>query len=431
MKPLKILLSAYACRPDKGSEPSVGWNVARELVKDHEVWVLTRTNNNPAIEAELQRHPLPNLHFVYCDLPKWVRWWKKDSWEVHLHNSLWQIEAHATALKLHRDIGFDLVHHVTYGRYCTPSFLAFLPIPFIWGPVGGGESAPPLFWQDFGFRGRMYERLRDLSRWLGERDPLLRITVQHCAAVIATTSETSTRLKMLGVKKIEMIAGQTGINQEELEQLKMLSIRSSEQPIRFLSLGRLLHWKGFHLGIRAFAKAQLQGAEYWIVGEGPQRKNLERLAQDLKISDRVRFFGEVPREKALSILGNCDVLVHPSLHDFSPTVCLEAMAAGRPIICLDLGGPSVQVTEETGVKIQAHDPQQAVKDMAITMESLAHNGQMRISMGQAGQKRVYEFYRWETKGQFFSQLYEQVMEQNSQLRTKDSSPSYLQILSND
>jgi len=422
MKPLKVLLCAYACRPDKGSEPSVGWNVAREMVKYHEVWVLTRTNNSTAIEAELQQHPLSKLHFVYCDLPKWVQWWERDSWEVHIRYYLWQIEAHATALNLHREIGFDLVHHVTYGRYCSPSFLAFLPLPFIWGPVGGGESAPYPFWQDFGFRGRMYERLRDLSRWVGERDPLVQITAKQCAAAIATTSETSTRLKTLGVKQIQMIVGQTGINQEELERLKMLEIRSSEQPIRFLSLGRLLHWKGFHLGIRAFAEAQLNEAEYWIVGEGSQRQILQKLVQDLNISHCVRFFGELPREQALSILGNCDVLVHPSLHDFSPTVCLEAMAAGRPIICFDLGGPSVQITDETGVKIAAHTPKQAVQDMAIAMQLLAHNWEMRVSMGQAGQRRVSEFYQWETKGQFLAQLYEQVTKKD---------PSCLQLLSHD
>ena len=74
---MKILLSAYACEPRKGSEPGVGWSAALLLSDEHDVWVLTRANNRAAIERELGRCPLPRLHFVYYDLPSWARWWKR------------------------------------------------------------------------------------------------------------------------------------------------------------------------------------------------------------------------------------------------------------------------------------------------------------------------------------------------------------------
>lgn len=135
------------------------------------------------------------------------------------------------------------------------------------------------------------------------------------------------------------------------------------------------------------------------------------MAEELGISDRLRFLGELSREQALSTLGECDALVHPSLHDFSPTVCLEAMAAGKPVLCLDLGGPAVQITAETGFKIKAHEPEQAVRDMAAAMKTLANDSQLRERMGEAGQNRVSEFYGWKTKRQFFVQLYEQVMKE--------------------
>lgn len=51
---MKILLSAYACEPNKGSEPGVGWGWATELAKHHQVWVLTRDNNQPVIEEYLR-----------------------------------------------------------------------------------------------------------------------------------------------------------------------------------------------------------------------------------------------------------------------------------------------------------------------------------------------------------------------------------------
>lgn len=408
----KVLISAYACRPDKGSEPGVGWNMAQELVKHcKEVWVMTRSENRSSIETELTKKPIPRLHFVYSDLPSWARWWKRGERGVHLHYYLWQIGAYLVARKLHQEISFNLVHHVTYGRYCAPSFLSLLPIPFVWGPVGGGEVAPHSFRSDFSLSGKVYETLRDLSRWIGERDPFVSLTARRSAVAIVATPETSACLSALGTKRIETISGQTGINQQELATFEKLAVSSMESSIRFISMGRLLHWKGFHLGLRAFAQANLEGSEYWIVGDGPERQRLETLAIKLNIANQVRFFGVLPREEALRKLDQCCALIHPSLHDFSPTVCLEAMAAGRPVICLDLGGPATQITQETGFKVPANTPEQAVSGIAEAMSHMAKNSELRLAMALAARKRVRESYSWEVKGKFLTRLYEEVLAQ--------------------
>ena len=73
----RVLLSAYACEPVKGSEPGVGWNWVRQLSQFAEVWVLTRANNRNSIEAAIAEHPLPHVHFVYYDLPRWMSFWKR------------------------------------------------------------------------------------------------------------------------------------------------------------------------------------------------------------------------------------------------------------------------------------------------------------------------------------------------------------------
>jgi glycosyltransferase involved in cell wall biosynthesis len=171
----------------------------------------------------------------------------------------------------------------------------------------------------------------------------------------------------------------------------------------------LLHWKGFYLGIRAFAEANLAQGEYWVIGDGAERQSLEALAPRLGVGDRVKFFGNLPREQTLEKLGECDVLVHPSLHDFSPTVCLEGMAAGRPVICLALGGPATQITDETGFRVAASTPAQTVHDMAQVMTTLATQGELRRQMGQAGRHRVSELYSWPSKGEYLNKLYQDVL----------------------
>jgi glycosyltransferase involved in cell wall biosynthesis len=406
---MKVLLSAYACEPGRGTEPGVGWNTAWEIAKYHEVWVLTRPDDGrEAIEAELQRNPNPNLHFVYFTLPIFGSIWRQGGSIVFIiHYYFWQIQAFSIARRLHRDIGFDVAHHVTFVRHSSPSFLALLPIPFIWGPVGGGESAPAPFWQDFSFGNKVYEILRSGIRWVGERDPFARMTAQRSTIVRATTEDTAIRIRQMGAKQVEVFP-ESSLTKEEIARLIQFN-DPDRTGVRFISMGRLLHWKGFHLGLRAFAQAAIPEAEYWVLGEGPERQRLEDLAVELGIADRVKFWNRLPRDEALQKLGSCTALVHPSLHDSGGWVCLEAMMTARPVICLDLGGPGVQVTEETGFKVAADDPDRAAQGLAAAMVRLAHDPELRLAMGRAGQLRVKEFYNWEVRGDRLCQLYEDVV----------------------
>ncbi|MCM1984898.1 glycosyltransferase family 4 protein [Lyngbya confervoides] len=405
---MKVLLSAYACEAGRGSEPGVGWNIAWELAKEHQVWVLTRPDDGrPAIESYLAENPNSNLHFVYFTLPVIGGFWKLGSIAFVFHYYLWQIQAYFVARKLHREVGFDVAHHVTFVRYSTPSFISLLPIPFIWGTVGGGEMAPKSFWQDFSWRAKVYEILRVLAHRVGELDPFTRITAQRSRVVRVTTEDTAERVRLLGAQQVEVVP-ETSLPTEEIEQLSRCPMPDPSK-LRFISMGRLLHWKGFYLGIRAFAAANLPDAEYWILGDGVEMQNFQRLAQELGVGDRVKFWGNLPRSETLERLGECHVLVHPSLHDSGGWVCLESMAAGRPILCLDLGGPGVQVTKETGIKVLAHTPEQAVKDLAYAMKQLALDPDSRIEMGKTGQQLIQSKYNWERKGKELSELYQRVL----------------------
>jgi glycosyltransferase involved in cell wall biosynthesis len=409
---MKVLLSAYACEPGRGTELGVGWNTAWEIAKYHEVWVLTRPDDGrDSIEAELKRHPNPNLHFVYFTLPIFGSAWRWGSILILIHYYLWQVQAYFVARRLHRQIGFDIAHHVTFVRHSSPSFLSRLPIPFIWGPVGGGESAPAPFWKDFSFRNKCYEWFRSAARWLGERDPFARMTAQSSDIVRVTTPDTAKRVKHMGARKVEVFP-EASLTREEITRLMQFA-QDGITTVRFISIGRLLHWKGFHLGLQAFAQAGLPDAEYWILGDGVERPRLEALVEELGIAHQVKFWNQLPRDRALEKLGSATALVHPSLHDSGGWVCLEAMTAARPVICLNLGGPGIQVTEETGIKVEATNPTDAIAGLAAAMVRLANNPDLRAKMGKAGQLRVQEFYNWEIRGQQISQLYADVVNAKS------------------
>lgn len=410
---MKVLVSAYACEPEKGSEPGVGWNWVCQAARFHDVWVITRAKNRSVIEAAFHGQPMPNVHWVYYAPPRWARLWRKEQ-RGHDYYYLWQLGAYLISRALHRQVRFDLVHHVTFVNYWMPSFLALLPVPFLWGPVGGGESAPRAFRRSFSLRGKVYEILRDLARCMGQLDPFVRLTARRARVGIATTEETAVRLRGLGCRRV-MVLSQAGLPREEIAQLGGFAVRQCN-PFRLVSVGDLLHLKGFELGLRAFARFQdrFPATEYWIIGDGPERKRLENLAQSLGLASMVRFWGTIPRSEVLEKLADCDVLVHPSLHDSGGWVCLEAMAAGRPVICLDLGGPALEVAEETGIKIPAISPFQAIADLSVAMEKLARDPARRTRLGQAARERVSRLYNWEEKGKYLADLYNQVVSANVQ-----------------
>jgi glycosyltransferase involved in cell wall biosynthesis len=405
---VNILLSAYACEPNRGSEEGVGWNFVVQAAKNHDIWVLTRSFYRSAIEAELEQRPQPKIHFTYFDPFNWTSDWRDTQGAVQLHYYLWQIQAYFVAKPLHRQIQFDLIQHVTYVKYWSPSFLALLSPPFIWGPVGGGESAPRPFWKDFGFRGQVYETLRSIAQRVGELDPFTRLTARRSTLAIATTYETAKRVRQLGAFSVN-VASQVALSTSELEALGQVNA-AQDGPIRFVSIGRLIHWKGFHLGVSAFAQAKIPNSEYWIIGEGAEKPRLEKLAQDLGVQTQVKFLGKLNRNELFSVLNQCHVLVHPSLHDSGGQVCAEMMAARRPVICLDLGGPALQVSESTGIKVAAHNPAQTIEDLAKAMERLAKDATLRLQMGEAGQQRVNAEFNWNSIGQSFTRIYQTVLE---------------------
>ena len=398
-------MSAYACEPNRGSEPGVGWNWVRQMSRSHEVWVLTRRNNRPVIEAAPAESPLPNAHFVYYDLPRWARFWKRGHRGVYLYYYLWQIGAYWEARRLHAEIGFDLAHHVTFVMYWMPSFLALLPVPFVWGPVGGGESTPPGFRSALGGKGRLTEILRTMVQALARLDPLIRLTSRRSTVAFATTVETEKRLTQIGCRNTQ-VCSVMGLDADEINELSAVG-RTEPDTFRIATVGNLIAWKGVEFGLRAFAvlHPKYPRAEYWLVGDGPEKPRLRLLAQELGIAFRVRFLGRLTRPLALAKLASCDVLLLPSLHDSGSCVCTEAMALGKPVVCLDAGGPALQVTATTGFKIPAESPEQAVRGLAKALEILARDPELARRMGEDGRARVRETLNWDIKGLEFSEVY--------------------------
>jgi glycosyltransferase involved in cell wall biosynthesis len=405
---LRVLLSAYACEPGKGSEPGIGWNWALGLARaGHEVWVLTRANNREAIERALAGEVEPELrarlHFAYYDLPAWARWWKRGGHGVRFYYLLWQWGAYRSARALCRTTRFDLVHHLTFGVFRHPSFMGRLGLPFVFGPVGGGETAPHALRRTFPLRGYLADAVRDLANWLVRIDPLMASVYRGAAVTLCKTAETLQRIpgRYRGKCRVHLEVGTPGAAPPPLRR------QAAPERLRVLYVGRLVYWKGLHLGMMAFARLleRHPGAQFTVIGAGPDEAWLRAQARRLGIEGSMTWVPWLARDEVLHAYPRHDVFLYPSLHDSSGNAVLEALAGGLPVVCMKLGGPGELVNDGCGIRVAAGESAQVVHNLANALGSLAERPQLIEQMSQAAQQRARKQYSWSRQIERMEALY--------------------------
>ncbi len=389
---MKILLSAYACEPDKGSEPGVGWNWALALARrGHDVWVITRKNNQTSIEqAMLNLGGFYNskLHFIYHDAPNWILRWKKNGLGVHLYYALWQKGILKLALAAHQQHQFDVVQHLTFGVWRQPTQLFKLNIPCIFGPVGGGESAPwPMANGIPNFKSNITEYIRFAVNGISLINPWLRICLRQSALIVAKTHETANWIKKVGLNSL--VSLEIGINADRISQVNNTA---KNGKLMCLYAGRLIGWKGVHLALAAVAEAQTKGIDvtFTVVGGGPLLKKYQEIANTLGLRDKVTFTGQLNQSELFAKYREHNILLFPSLHDSSGNVVLEAFAQGLPVLCLNLGGPSVLVDETCGRAVEARDAPQKIiiSRLADALVELASSPELMKKMREGAHNKA-------------------------------------------
>ena len=354
------------------------------LSRQHEVWVITDPQFREDIERYLESHPNPQLHFEWVTLsPTWdPRRSVGSDKGLRFHYLLWQRVVLRKARDLHDKHHFDVAHHVSWGTISAPPQLWRLPIPFVWGPIGGGQTAPMKFLSYFG-AGRHRELLRTLRIGVMPRMPALRKAVRRSALILSTNAETTRILESAGALDVRHFEN-TGVP-EELLSIRLLNHSAERKELILLWAGRLIPLKALPLALEAIAKLDRSLAvRLQVVGEGVLREEMESLAHKLGVADRVDFVGAVPWKQMEKYYRGADIFLFTSLRDSFPTVVLEAMAFRLPILALDHQGVAAMLPSEAGIKVPVDDPAHTVSALADGIRKLAKSPDLRKRMGDAG-----------------------------------------------
>lgn len=324
---MKILLSSFQCVPDEGSELGNGWHWARALTDcGNDVTVLTQPSHIIRAAAP------PDIEFLYAGAPESP--FRRFSSLVGTADYYLRWQNAALKYAEMRAQQYDVVHHVSWGSLHLGSMLWRLRAPLVYGPIGGGQTAPRNYWRYFG-RGWPLETLRTAST-----GPLLKLnsrsreTIRNSAVILVTNSATATTCQCLGAADIRYMLAE-GLPPDWL-------VRRRARPTGIsvvLWVGRLLPRKAPALALQAFAELRrAMPARLVVAGDGPLSGQLRAMVERLGLTRDVQLLGRVPWGDIKSLYDSASVFLFTSLRDSSGSQFLEALGRGLPAVALNHHG---------------------------------------------------------------------------------------------
>ncbi len=398
----QVLVCAYACNPERGSEEAVGWNWVQAIARHCDATVITAAFHRPAIEACLARDRpawAARVRFVYPRHRPWhyrpTRGWRRVEGSIfkplmHLAYRSWLRSAGRIAARLTATDRYDLAHQLTYVGFRFPGRLWRLPLPFVWGPIGGLEDTP---WRLFGAldtRGKVYYGARNLVNALHRR---LLVAPRRAArragsGLIAATSSVALALRRcygtdsVVISEVTAPAVRTG----------PLTRRPPGAPLRLAWAGE--HAPGKALPLLLHALHRVTGTVAWqlsIFGGGPCSRPWRRLAVRLGLDGACHWSGQLPRGAMIGALDGVHLFVITSLKDLTSTVLVEALSRGVPVVCPDHCGFTDAITPQCGVRLPIDSPAGFVAALGDAIVALDRDEPQRLRLAAGARRRARDY----------------------------------------
>jgi L-malate glycosyltransferase len=373
---IRILMLNYEFPPLGGGAANANYYLLKELAKEKDLVIDLVTSSVGKFKKEKFSQ---NITLHRLDIGK-------DKNNLHYQTNkdllVYSLKAYFYSKKLVKKNNYDLVH----AWFGIPNgFIALLlGKPYI---VALRGSDVPFYNTRF----KVFDKLffQHLSKLVWER-----------AKVVTANSQGLKELaqKIAPKQKIEVV-----YNGVDTNFFKPDSPVAKKNIILFV--GRLIERKGVNYLLEAFSQINFKKREswqIWLVGEGPEKDNLESLAKRLKIVPQVKFLGRKSKEGLVKIYNQAKIFVLPSLNEGMSNTILEAMACGLPIITTSVGG-SKELIKNNGLIVKpksGKELMQAIKEYIDSSDLLKRHGQesgkmaKKMSWGKAAKeyKAVYKKY---------------------------------------
>jgi len=199
-----------------------------------------------------------------------------------------------------------------------------------------------------------------------------------------------------------------GIDESEIFSNKTeLHSRYEDQRV-ILTVSRLLLTKGVDLNIKAIRRLvdKYGNLLLIVVGDGPERFNLERLTRELNLERHVKFLGHLPHESVMEYMSACEVFSMPSWQETFGLVYIEAMAHAKPVIAIrGQGVDGIVIHGKTGMLAKPNDVDSVIEVMDFL---LSHPNEAK-TIGKRARKLVLEIYTYKKNAERTINIYNEVL----------------------
>lgn len=408
---MRILISAYACNPYGGSEPGVGWTAVCRIARNHDVWVLTDIHNKPGWDKGREEGVIPSnvqVRFVR-ERASAIR----NPFIAHIDSWLSYAAFNRLVLQAaeawHREVGFDLCHQVTIAAWRMPSPLWRLPIPFVWGPIGGAGYIPAAFRGMLSVSSRLFERARDFQTALASRTRAFRDCIRESAVVFAANEETEEFLKPFRGDKPLVRLPIASLPAEKVARFKRPeNVLLPGGPLQLFAGGNMEGRKGVSLALKALAMVKEAGVDfhYTIGGGGPEIASLKTLAMRLGLAAQVTFHSGFGGDDYVRQLQATDVYFLPSFRESTPVTLLEACLAGCYPVVADTSAQGEIVRMAGGKAIPVKDMDSLIKGLAEAVIWCAQHRDELRQLAAASAGRIAEHFSSDRYDATLEQAYE-------------------------
>ena len=412
---LHVVMCAGACHPEIGSEFAVGWQWVTAAAQRHRVTLVTGDAHGAAdaIARHLDRDPALRANLTVRVIP-WFdpprsraleRLWVAVPPIYYYYYRRWLRDAAAEMRRIIDREHVDLVHQVTYICYREPGEAWALGRPFVWGPIGGTQDVPWSFLPALGLYDGCRHAVRNvLNRWEFRWRRDVARAMRDGAALSAVASDTQRAILGRFQRSSVVIPATScgnGVRGQRPDR--------NDDSIRLVFSGLHIARKGLPFALDALGRLRDLPWTLDVLGQGPLSQSWKRRAERLGIADRVVFHGHLPRVKAVEIMSTADAFVFPSLQEGWPTVVIEALSLGLPVVTTRHHGMADMIDETCGFPLRVASPAQLVDDLTQALRALVSDSELRERLAAGARRRAAQFSR-EHQIEAINGLYQHAMQ---------------------
>lgn len=404
---LSILINAYACSPNMGSEPGMAWNWCVNLAKYSELHIITEGEFRNEIEAALPTLPQgKNMHFYYNPVSEKIRkmCWNQGDWRFYKYYKEWQWKTYLIAKDICKENHINILHQLNMIGFREPGYLWKIPdIPFVWGPVDAKESFPLAYLEGASLKTKLFIQLKNaITKWQLQHAKRVRLAVKRASCVISASSNSQQAFKKY-YQIDSPLLNETGCYIQEHPIID----KSKKEYFDILWVGKLDFRKQLSLALRSIAATKNPHIKLHIVGGG-NNFMYQTLAKELGIENQCKWYGAISHEEVQTIMQKSDIFFFTSVAEGTPHVVLEAISNNLPVVSFDTCGQGDSINEKVGRKIKLSNPNLSSQQFAMILNELENNRDMLKEMSENCKERQKEL-SWDRKAQQMIGLYQKIL----------------------